>query len=77
MGVLELGGDPNLAEEPLRPYRGGDVGIEHLDGDCPLVSPVVREEDERHATASQLAFDDIALTQGLLDLMEEIAHSGR
>ena len=77
VGVLELGRDPDLAEESLGADRRGDVRVEHLDRDSALVAPIVREVDVRHAAPTQLAVDDVAFTENLLDLIEEIAHAGR
>ena len=58
------------------PDGGGDLRIEHLDRDLPLVAAVAREEDERHAPATDLPLDDVAVAEDLLDLVEEIAHAG-
>ena len=33
VGMLEVGGDPDLAEEPVGAERGGELGPEHLDRD--------------------------------------------
>ena len=76
MGVLQLRGDADLAEEPLRADGGGDLGIEHLDRDRALVAPVVREVDECHAPAADLPIDDVPVAEELLDLVEEFAHAG-
>ena len=67
----------DLAEEPLGADRGGDLRVEHLDRDLPLVAAVAREVDERHAPAAELPLDDVAVAEDLLDLIEEIAHAGR
>ena len=75
--VLQLGRDADLAQESLGADRGGDVGIEHLDGDLPLVAAVPREVDVRHAAAAELPLDDVAVAEGLLDVVEEIGHAGR
>ncbi len=75
--VLQLCGDVDLAEEALGPDSGGDVGVEHLDRDRPLVASIVREVHVRHASAAELAVDDVAFTENLLDLIEESAHAGR
>ncbi len=74
--MLQLRGDPDLAEKSLGADRGGDLGIEHLDGDLPLVAAVAREVDERHAPATDFPLHDVAVAQDLLDLVEEITHAG-
>ncbi len=74
--MLQLGGDPDLAKEPLGPDRGGDLGIEHLDGDLALVAAIPGEKDIGHAAATDLTLYDVAVAQDLLDLIEEIAHAG-
>ncbi len=74
--MLELGRDPDLAQEPLGADRGGDLRIEHLDRDLALVAAVARQVDERHTPAADLPLDDVAVAEDLLDLVEEIAHAG-
>ena len=51
-------------------------GSSTLIATAPLVAPVVREVHVRHAAAAELAVDDVAFTENLLDLIEEIAHAG-
>ena len=43
--VLEPGGEPDLALEPLGAEQGGEVGMEHLERDRPVVLQVPGEVD--------------------------------
>ena len=63
VGVLEVGGDPDLAEEAVGAERGGELGAEHLDGDRPLVLEVLGEVDRGHAAFADLALDVVAISQ--------------
>ena len=46
--MLELCRDPDLAQEPLGADRGGELGLEHLDGDRPVVLEIVGQIDGGH-----------------------------
>ena len=65
VGMLELGGDPDLAEESLAGDGGHDRRAQHLDGDLAAELPVAREEHRRHAAPPHLALDDVAVPQRL------------
>ena len=41
--MREPGDEADLPEEPLRSHRGGDVGMDHLEGDGAIVPEVVRQ----------------------------------
>src|SRR3954470_1491960 len=66
--MLEPGGEADLAEEPLGPERGGQLGAQHLEGDLPVVLTVESEVDGRHAALAQLALDAVALVERLVQL---------
>ena len=53
--MLELGGETDLAQEALATQGKGQIGMEHLDGDLPIVLEVAREKHRRHAAPTQLA----------------------
>jgi hypothetical protein len=74
--MLQLGRYPDLAEKAFGADRGGDLRIEHLDGDLPLVAAVARQVYERHAPATDFPLHDVAVAQDLLDLVEEFTHAG-
>ena len=77
MRVLQLGRDADLAQESLGAHGRRDVGIQHLDGHLALVAAVPRQIHVRHAATAQLPLDDVAVAEGLLDVVEEIGHAGR
>ena len=55
--MLQVGGDPDLAQEALATKRCGEFRMQHLEGDGPVVLDVVREEDGGHATPAEFALD--------------------
>jgi hypothetical protein len=65
VGVLEPGGEPDLALEPLGTERLGQIGMEDLERDRPVVPHVVGEIDRRHAAAPQLAVQHVPVAQGV------------
>jgi hypothetical protein len=71
VGVLQRGGDLDLAEEALAAQRGGQLGLEHLEGDAPTVLEVLGEEDDRHAALAELALDAVAVADCGRELLEE------
>ncbi len=63
VGVLELAGQPDLAEEALLSHDRGDLGPEHLEGDHPALSQIPREENHSCTAAAKLAHDAVAVGQ--------------
>ena len=61
--MLQVGGGPDLAEEPLGADHGGELGAHELDGDLAVVPEVLREVDGRHAAGAELALDAVAVGQ--------------
>ncbi len=49
--------------------------MQHLEGDRPVVAEVVGEVDRGHAAAAELAFDRVAVAQGLGERGGEGGHS--
>ena len=49
----EPGGDADLAEEALGAHRGGELRVDHLEGDGPVVPEVVGEVDGGGAAAAE------------------------
>ena len=68
VGVLEAGGELDLALEAVRPERGGGLGQQHLQGHRPVVPEVPSEVDRGHAAAAELALEHVALAEGLAEL---------
>ena len=45
------------------PSAGGDLGVEDLERDRPVVAQVAGEVDSGHAAAAELALDEVAITE--------------
>ena len=61
MGVLQAGGELDFLEEAVGAERAGDLGPEHLERDLAGMLEVLREVDGRHAAATDLALDRVAV----------------
>ena len=61
--MLQPGGELDLALEPLGAERGGQLGVEHLERDRPVVPEVLGEVDRGHAAAAELALEPVAIRQ--------------
>jgi hypothetical protein len=59
--MLEPGGDPDLAQEPLGTNGRREVRSQDLDGDHALVAKVGRAIHHRHAAGSEWAFDAVSV----------------
>ena len=64
VGVLEVGGDSDLAQEAVGAERGGELRPEHLDRDLPVVLEVPGEKHRRHAALADLSLDLVPVPQG-------------
>src|SRR6267378_7057860 len=62
--MAELGGDLDLAEKPVGAERVGQLGLEDLDRDEPVVLQVAGAIHDCHAVLTQLSFYCIAAVQG-------------
>jgi hypothetical protein len=63
VGVVELCGDSDLAQEPVGSYGSRQVGLEHLDCHRALVLAVLGEVHGGHATASEFMLDGVAVRE--------------
>src|SRR3954468_19415818 len=61
--MRELGGDPDLALEPVGADGGGQLLRENLDGDLAAMTDVFGSVDGRHPSAADLAIDAVALLE--------------
>ena len=77
MRVLEPGGEPDLALEPLRAERRGQLRMQHLERDGAVVSEVPGEVDRGHAAAPKLALEAVAVGQGGLERVASFAQMER
>ena len=57
--VLQPGGELDLALEALGAERVGQVGVQHLERDRPVVPQVLGEEDRGHAAPPELALEGV------------------
>ena len=74
-GCCEPGGEADLALEALRPERGGELGVEDLQGDGAVMLEVVGEIDGRHAAAPELALEAVAVLQSGGERLGDVGHA--
>ena len=74
MGVLQPGGELDLSLEALGAQRLGQVGVEHLERDRPLVAEVLGQVHDGHAAAAELPLERVASAQPSLQLRAQIGH---
>jgi len=72
--MLESGGEPDLALEPLGAECGSELGAEALDGDRPVVLAVASELHRRHASVRQLPLERVRLGQFDSDGARRLSH---
>lgn len=63
VGMLEVRGRLDLREEALAPDDGSELGPEHLDGDLPIVLPVIGQVHRGHSALAELAIDVVPIGQ--------------
>ncbi len=73
--MLEPGGEVDLTLEPLGAERGGKLWEENLEGDRTVVAKVLREVDDRHAAAPELALEGVAVGEGVAHTLRH-SHAG-
>ena len=74
VGVLEVGGNPDLLQKPLGPQRGGQLGSEHLERDLALVPEVVREVNRGHPALAQFTVEAVAVSEGRGEVKRGVRH---
>lgn len=67
--MLELGGDPDLPQEPLAPQRA-QLTAKHFDSDRPVVLEIPGMEHRSHCSMAELPLDQVAVGQCSRDLGE-------
>ena len=72
--MLEPGGEVDLAEKALGAHGGGELGVEHLDRDRPVVLEVAGEPDGGHAPAAELALERVAVPQAFAKRRDRVSH---
>jgi hypothetical protein len=73
VGMLQVRGGPDLAQEPLGADDGGELGAQHLDGDLAVVLEVVGEVDGGHAAGTEFALEPVAVGEGRAQAFQ-VAH---
>src|SRR5687768_92001 len=63
MRMVQLGRDLDFAQEPLGAKSGCDLGMQHFQGNLPIVLEVVRQEYRCHTTATELALDRVTVAK--------------
>ncbi len=63
--VIEPGGQVDLTEETLRTQGSGELRVEQLQGDPPVMLEVLGEVDRGHAPAPELTLEQIPPTEGI------------
>ena len=74
VGMGELGGDLDFAEEALGPQGLSQLGTQHLEGNPAVVLQVLREEDDGHSAVAELALDAVAAGETSLQPAQQIGH---
>src|SRR5689334_7166510 len=72
--MLQLSSQEDLPPEPLDVDTGGKLREQDLDRHFAAQRSLVRQVDPRHATAAQLAFNDVSRRQSALELFLKCAH---
>ena len=72
--MLQLGGEADLALEPLDVHPGRHLGREHLHHHLPAEPHFLGEEDPAHPAAAQLLIDAVSVTEGGLEAVAEVRH---
>src|SRR5215210_6684458 len=70
--VLESGGQCHLALEPASRYTRRQIGMQHLDHDAPPEPRVVREENARHPSTTELTLDGVGPAERNVQSLEEV-----
>ena len=75
MGMLQRGGELDLAPEALGVHAGRHLRGQHLHDDPPLELALLGEKDAAHPAAAELVFDAVARAEGDLEASLEIRHA--
>jgi hypothetical protein len=61
--VIQSGGQADLALEAFRPEGRRQLGVKQLERHRTIVAQVAREVDGSHPAATELALDEVAITE--------------
>jgi hypothetical protein len=73
--MLQAGAEPDFAEEAIGAQDLGQVGMDDLECDGPVVPEIVGQEDPGHAAAAQLTVDPETVGQGRLQAIQRIGQA--
>ena len=73
-GLLQPGGDPDLAHEPLRTQPLGELRRKQLDDHFPPERGFLSEEDARHAATAELMLERVGAGERCGQLVAEVRH---
>ena len=73
--MLQVGGDANFAEESLVSQYLRQLGMNHLDGDMPIMLQVLGQPDGRHAAATELSLDPVVAGKRGLEPGKNVGHA--
>ena len=76
VGMLEVGGGLDLAQEPLGADDRGQLGPQHLDRDLAVVPEVLGEIDGGHPPLPDLFEESVAAGQGFRETGQGVGHDG-
>ena len=74
VGVIELGGDLDLAKEPLGSECGREFGAQNLHGHLPVVLHVLGQIDRRHTAGTDFVLDGVAVGESSFQSFEGVRH---
>ncbi len=72
--MLETGGEPDLTLEPVGADARGQFGMQHLDGDIPIVLDILGQKNGCHSSPAKLARDGVAIGQTGPQAIEHLGH---
>ncbi len=64
-------------KKPIRPDRSGHLGPEDFDSNRPVVLEILGEIDCRHAPATKLFFDRVAVGEGMREAIQEVRQASK
>jgi len=74
VGMLQRGGELNLAAEPLGVHPGRHLRGQHFHHHLPPELTLLGEEDTTHPAAAELVFDAVGVAEGILQTSPKVAH---
>jgi hypothetical protein len=72
--MLEMRRRANLGQEPRPPDDRGELGVQHLDGDVPIVPEVVSEVHGGHAARAQDPLDAVDVGEWRGEALQNSRH---